>query len=112
MVHSLETGYRCTCFRELRVEDGGEEVEEEVEGESDLLHASTTVELVVDQEHGEVVTNERDRKVDLRRDSVRKARDKKKGREKVRTKLYSQVTTREAPGLMIPMNVEEKTLVP
>lgn len=66
MVHELERGDRRTLLRELRVEDGGEEVEEEVPGESDLLHAATTVQLVVDEEEGEVVSDHRNGDVDLR----------------------------------------------
>ena len=43
----------------FREEDGTEEEDEEVESETDLLHSTTTVELVIDQEHCEVVSSER-----------------------------------------------------
>jgi hypothetical protein len=64
VVHELEPSDGCAGLLKLRVEDGGEEVDEEVEGETDLLHAATAVELVVDEEEGEVVSDEGDGQVD------------------------------------------------
>ena len=57
-VHELERSDGRTRLLELAEEDGTEEEDEETHAESDLLHSTTSVELVIDEEHGEVITDE------------------------------------------------------
>ena len=55
---------RGTRLRKLLVEDGREEVEDESGGETDLLHRSTSVQLVIDEERSQVVADQGDGRVE------------------------------------------------
>jgi len=57
-VHELERSDGSTRLLKLAEEDSTEEEDEETHAESDLLHSTTSVELVIDEEHGEVITDE------------------------------------------------------